>query len=132
MSRDDNDWPAQGEPWSLDQVIDFCKANGHDDLADYILGDPPERQFVSDGCSGWVDRWFGLDLYPHCRLHDIWYWAGRPRDRKTRRKADDQLLQAISGGGRPVGVGMMWFGVRLFGGSWLKNKSFSWGFGRLT
>ena len=126
----DDRWPKIHEPWTLEEVVDFCQAIRQQELADYVLGDPPDLPFKTDGCSHWVNRWFGLDLYPHCRIHDVWYWAGRPGDRATRKMADKQLAKAVSGRGRPIGAGLMWIGVRIGGGSWIRNPSFSWGFGR--
>lgn len=126
----DDRWPKIHEPWTLEEVVDFCKAKGQLELADYVLGEPPDIPFKTDGCSLWFDCWFGLDLYPHCLVHDIWYWAGRLGDRATRKMADEQLAKAVSGRRRPIGGLLMWIGVRIGGGSWLRNRSFSWGFGR--
>lgn len=127
----DQKWPKIHEPWTLDEVVEFCDSKGQGELAEYVRSDPPDLPFKTDGCSVWVDRWFGLDLYPYCLVHDIWYWAGKTDDERVmRRKADDQLLNAVKSKGRPLGAALMWFGVRIGGGSWIKNPSFSWGFGR--
>ncbi len=82
---------------------------------------PPE--FVGDGCTFFPDG----DYADCCLGHDRDYYRGGT---KAERKASDKRLQqCIRGKGHKYISKLMYFGVRLGGGSWLRAP-FSWGLGQ--
>lgn len=82
---------------------------------------PPE--FVGDGCTFFPDG----DYADCCLEHDRDYYRGGT---KAERKASDKRLQrCIRGKGHKYVSKLMYLGVRLGGGSWLRAP-FSWGFGQ--
>lgn len=82
---------------------------------------PPE--FVGDGCTFFPDG----DYADCCLAHDRDYYRGGT---KAERKASDKRLQqCIRGKGHKYISKLMYFGVRLGGGGWLRAP-FSWGFGQ--
>ncbi len=83
----------------------------------------PTKSFVTDGCSGWLDREWDLEC---CVSHDIAYWCGGTREQ--RRQADAQLGECVAANtARAVGTGMR-LGVRI-GGHPLFPTSYRWGYG---
>lgn len=122
--------PAINAPVSAGELADICAHYELHVLAETLAKDPPARPFVSDGCTGWVNEWNGVDIYPACFLHDLKYWAGYPGDEVGRLIADAELMTDVArllGGTRMAEV--MFQGVRL-GGREGFRASFSWGFGR--
>lgn len=82
---------------------------------------PPE--FVGDGCTFFPDG----DYADCCLAHDRDYYRGGT---KAERKASDKRLQqCIRGKGHKYVSKLMYLGVRLGGGAWLRAP-FSWGFGQ--
>lgn len=82
---------------------------------------PPE--FIGDGCTFFPDG----DYADCCLAHDRDYYRGGT---KAERKASDKRLsRCIRGKGHKYISKLMYFGVRLGGGSWLRAP-FSWGFGQ--
>lgn len=122
--------PAIGAPVSLAEIAAICAHFELPALAARVAGDPPGRPFVSDGCTGWVNEWQGVSLYPACFLHDLKYWAGYPGEEIERLVADAELMidvaRLLQG---PRMAEVMFQGVRL-GGHEGFRASFSWGFGR--
>lgn len=122
--------PAINAAVSLAEIETICAHYALPALAARILGDPPARPFVSDGCTGWINEWQGVSIYPACFLHDLKYWAGYPGEEVERLVADAELLVDVArllGGVRMAEI--MFNGVRL-GGREGFRASFSWGFGR--
>ncbi len=122
--------PAINAPVSLAEIAAICAHYELPALAARIQNDPPAKPFVSDGCTGWVNEWQGVNLYPACFLHDLKYWAGYPGEEVERLVADAELLMDVArlmGGVRMAEV--MFHGVRV-GGHEGFRASFSWGFGR--
>ncbi|MFN0139320.1 MAG: hypothetical protein ACKVQW_04440 [Pyrinomonadaceae bacterium] len=82
---------------------------------------PPD--FVGDGCTFFPDG----DYADCCRAHDRDYYRGGT---KAERKASDKRLrQCVRGKGHKYISKLMYLGVRISGGSWLRAP-FSWGFGQ--
>ena len=83
----------------------------------------PPPDFVGDGCTFFPDG----DYADCCLAHDRDYYVGGT---KAERKASDKRLQqCIKAKGHNFLSKLMYAGVRLGGGSWLKAP-FSWGFGQ--
>ena len=86
-----------------------------------LMEAPPE--FVGDGCTFFPDG----DYADCCLAHDRDYYRGGT---KAERKASDKRLQqCIRGKGHKYISKLMYLGVRVGGGSWLRAP-FSWGFGQ--
>lgn len=86
-------------------------------------GDLPQKPFVSDGCSSWIDgSWVEC-----CVEHDIPYWCGGTRE--ARRGADRQLDACVSDMASGFLGGLMYLGVRV-GGHPVFPAPWRWGFGR--
>ena len=122
--------PAINAPVSADELAAICAHYELGALAKVLENDPPARPFVSDGCTGWVNEWKGVSIYPACFLHDLKYWAGYSGDEVGRLVADAELMVDVArilDGTRMAEV--MFHGVRL-GGREGFRASFSWGFGR--
>jgi hypothetical protein len=109
----------------------ICEHYGLHALWRKIERDPPARPFASDGCTGWVDEWKGISIYPACFLHDLKYWAGYPGEDVERLVADAELMIDVA---RLLGsttmAEAMFHGVRV-GGHESFRQPFSWGFGRI-
>ena len=113
-----------------DEIARLCSHYELPALAARIANDPPLKPFVSDGCTGWVNEWQSVSLYPACFLHDLKYWAGYPGEEVERLVADAELMVDVArllGGTKMAEI--MFNGVRL-GGREGFRASFSWGFGR--
>jgi hypothetical protein len=122
--------PPVGATVALERVCAICEHYGLEDLWRKIEADPPAKAFASDGCTGWVDSWNGISIYPACFLHDLKYWAGYPGEEVERLIADAELMVDVAC--LLGGTGMaetMFHGVRL-GGHEAFRQPFSWGFGR--
>jgi len=122
--------PAINAPVSLAEIATICAHYELPALAERIAKDPPAKPFVSDGCTGWINEWQGVSIYPACFLHDLKYWAGYPGEEVERLAADAELMVDVArllGGTRMAEV--MFNGVRI-GGREGFRASFSWGFGR--
>ena len=63
----------------------------------------PTKPFVTDGCSGWLDREWDLEC---CVSHDIAYWCGGTREQ--RKQADVDLGECVAASApAPVGDVML-------------------------
>ena len=74
----------------------------------------------SDWCSGWFDRWEGIDFSECCCQHDIDYaWIkilpSTWQRVKERYKADYKLMKCVRDKGLPPMGLIMFVGVRTFG-----------------
>lgn len=126
------DLPGINEEVSLDQIKEICAFYELPELWRKIEADPPIRAFKSDGCTGWVDSWKGVDIYPACFLHDLKYWAGHPGEDVDRLVADAEMMIDIARLQNSTNLAeVMFHGVRVGGHEKLKS-SFSWGFGRFV
>jgi hypothetical protein len=85
---------------------------------------PPEKTFVTDGCSAWPDDGWAD---PCCVDHDIRYWCGGSA--RERRAADGEFRRCIREREPGWLAGLMWFGVRL-GGHPVFPTHYRWGYGR--
>lgn len=122
--------PKKGEVVPMSKIREICDHYGLDDLWAKIVEDPPAHPFKSDGCSLWVDRWKGIDIYPACFIHDLKYWAGREDEDLERFIADSMLMIDVAQRTNDLTLAhTMFLGVRLGGQEGLK-RTFSWGFGR--
>lgn len=124
------DLPAMGEEVPLTRIREICEHYGLHALWTKIETDPPIRLFKSDGCTGWVNEWRGVSIYPAGFLHDLKYWAGHPGEDIERLVADAELMIDVArllGGTKMAET--MFHGVRIGGHEHL-NAPFSWGFGR--
>lgn len=122
--------PAIDEVVPLETIEAICRHHGLVGLWRKIEKDPPLLPFSSDGCTGWVNEWCGVSIYPACFLHDLKYWAGYPGEEVERLVADAELMIDVArllGGTNMAEV--MFHGVRV-GGREGFRASFSWGFGR--
>jgi len=131
LTRDDSfELPAAGEGVGLERIQAICSHYGLRALWRKIETDPPVKAFASDGCTGWVDTWNGISIYPACFLHDLKYWAGYPGEEVERLIADAELMIDVAC--LLDGTAMaetMFHGVRM-GGHEAFRQPFSWGFGR--
>ncbi|MFH1497184.1 MAG: hypothetical protein ABII82_05090 [Verrucomicrobiota bacterium] len=122
--------PAMGEDVPLPRIREICEHYGLHALWAKIEADPPIRPFKSDGCTGWINEWRGISIYPAGFLHDLKYWAGRPDEDVERLVADAELMIDVARLlGATVMAETMFHGVRVGGVEHL-NAAFSWGFGR--
>ncbi|MFA6289046.1 MAG: hypothetical protein WC661_16815 [Opitutaceae bacterium] len=126
------DLPKMGEEVPLSRIKEICTFYGLHDLWRKIERDPPPRPFKSDGCTGWVNEWKGVSIYPAGFLHDLKYWAGYPGEDVERLVADAELMIDVARLLHSTTMAeTMFHGVRL-GGTEALNAPFSWGFGRKT
>ena len=124
------DLPAIGEEVPLTRIKEICAFYGLHELWRKIERDPPPRPFKSDGCTGWVNEWKGVSIYPAGFLHDLKYWAGYPGEDVERLVADAELMIDVARLLHSTTMAeTMFHGVRL-GGAETLNAPFSWGFGR--
>ena len=124
------DLPAPGEEVPLPRIKEICAAYGLTALWQKIERDPPVRPFKSDGCTGWVNEWQGVSIYPAGFLHDLKYWSGYPGEDVERLVADAELMIDVARLLKSTTMAeTMFHGVRI-GGTETFNTSFSWGFGR--
>jgi len=122
--------PTAFEEVPLDRIKEICEYFGLIDLWEKIEKDPPERTFVSDGCTMWPDKSNGKDIYQACFLHDLKYWAGYPGEDIERLIADAELMIDVSRiRGSTKMAEAMFHAVRI-GGTGKLKMPFSWGFGR--
>ena len=122
--------PAIGEEVPLPRIKAICEHYHLEELWRKIERDPPVRPFKSDGCTGWVNEWKGISIYPAGFLHDLKYWAGYPGEDVARLVADAELMMDVARLLNFTAMAeTMFHGVRVAGGEQL-NASFSWGFGR--
>lgn len=122
--------PAIGEEVPLARIKQICEHYHLEELWRKIESDPPVRPFKSDGCTGWVNEWKGISIYPAGFLHDLKYWAGYPGEDVARLVADAELMTDVARLLNSTTMAeTMFHGVRVAGGEQL-NASFSWGFGR--
>lgn len=121
--------PPKGQVVSMADIERICLTYGLTHLWKKIENDPPQRPFMSDGCSCWFDSWRGIDFYPACFFHDLKYWCGYPGENAERLIADAELMIDIARAGAPKMGELMFTGVRV-GGHEALRRSFSWGFGR--
>jgi hypothetical protein len=82
---------------------------------------PPD--FVGDGCTFFPDG----DYADCCLAHDRDYYRGGTR--AERKASDKRLQQCVRSKGHKYISKLMYLGVRISGGAWLKAP-FSWGFGQ--
>jgi hypothetical protein len=83
----------------------------------------PEKIFVTDGCSVWIDgSWADC-----CVDHDVSYWCGGSR--AQRKQADRELDLCVSEDSSGFIGSMMYMGVRM-GGHPIWPTTWRWGFGR--
>lgn len=122
--------PALGETVDLPTIKKICVHHGLHALWAKIERDPPPLPFKSDGCTGWVDEWNGVSLYPAGFLHDLKYWAGYPGEEVERLVADAELMIDVARLLNSTSMAeTMFHGVRVGGTEHLRTP-FSWGFGR--
>ena len=76
--------PAIGEEVPLPKIKEICEHYGLIELWRKIERDPPTQPFKSDGCTGWVNEWRGISIYPAGFLHDLKYWSGYPGEEVAR------------------------------------------------
>lgn len=90
----------------------------------------PPKEFKQDGCTLFPDKIFGSNFSEACLTHDIAYWHGGSE--AERKSADNQLRLDIANSGI-TGYYIQYFvyyGVRLFGDTWLTRLfEANWGFG---
>lgn len=123
--------PGINEVVPLDRIRTICEHHHLPGLWAKIERDPPIRPFASDGCTGWVNEWNGVSIYPACFLHDLKYWAGHPGEEVERLIADAELMMDVARLLKSTRMAeTMFHGVRL-GGREGFRCSFSWGFGRV-
>ena len=122
--------PALGETVDLPTIKKICAHYGLHALWAKIERDPPPLPFKSDGCTGWVDEWNGISLYPAGFLHDLKYWAGYPGEEVERLVADAELMIDVARLLKSTTMAETMFrGVRVGGTEHLPTP-FAWGFGR--
>ncbi|MES2697963.1 MAG: hypothetical protein V4773_31165 [Verrucomicrobiota bacterium] len=129
-SASDFKLPAIGAVVDLPTIQKICAHYALHALWTRIERDPPPLPFKSDGCTGWVNEWKGISIYPAGFLHDLKYWAGYPGEEVERLVADAELMIDVA---RLLnGTAMaetMFHGVRVGGTEHLRAE-FSWAFGR--
>jgi hypothetical protein len=78
--------------------------------------------FETDGCSNFPNGDWG----DCCKVHDLAYWAGGTES--DREQADSNLRDCVAATGNPEIAGVMYTGVRAFGGP-EQITTYRWGFG---
>ena len=122
--------PSIDQEVPLAKIKEICEYYGLVELWKKIERDPPPQTFKSDGCTGWVNEWKGVSIYPACFLHDLKYWCGYPGEEVARLIADAELMIDIARLLNATGMAeTMFAGVRVGGNENFKTP-FSWGFGR--
>ena len=122
--------PAMNEVVDLTTIKTICAQYGLTALWTKIERDPPPLPFKSDGCTGWVNEWKGVSIYPAGFLHDLKYWAGYPGEDVERLVADAEFMIDIARLLNATAMAeTMFHGVRMGGNEHLRAE-FSWGFGR--
>ena len=124
------DLPALNETVPMPRLKKICEHYDLHDLWKKIEADPPGKEFVSDGCTGWVNEVNGISIYEACFFHDLKYWAGYPGEEYERLKADAELMLDVArllGGTKMAET--MFHGVRI-GGTDKVPTPWAWGFGR--
>ncbi|MFT3870975.1 MAG: hypothetical protein QM715_21180 [Nibricoccus sp.] len=122
--------PPIGQEVTLPEIKAICEHYGLVELWKKIERDPPKRPFKSDGCTGWVNEWKGVSIYPAGFLHDLKYWCGYPGEDVARLIADAELMIDVAKLLNETGMAeTMYAGVRV-GGNEKFKLAFSWGFGR--
>lgn len=90
----------------------------------------PRGQFYHDGCTLFPDKLPWADYRRICLLHDIKYWVGGSDEDRLR--ADLEFKDAIAHTnllGTPTSY-LAYYGVRLFGDSFItKFYNANWGYG---
>jgi hypothetical protein len=89
------------------------------------VGDAPNVEFITDGCSAWFDgRWV-----PCCVEHDIEYWCEGTSER--RRLVDREFRECLKEFGPGWLAWLEWPGVRVGGHPIFPTRyRCGWGFGR--
>lgn len=123
--------PKKGEIVPFEKICMLISHYYLYDVLEYLAKHgPPEKPFSSDGCSLWVDKCHGHDIYPACFKHDLRYWCGVPGDEVGRLLADAEFAKDIA---KITGCAelarTMFIGVGV-GGTDKLPTSFRWGFGR--
>ena len=122
--------PAINEVVDLPTIKKICEHYGLSALWAKIERDPPPLPFKSDGCTGWVNEWNGISIYPAGFLHDLKYWSGYPGEDVERLVADAELMIDVARLLKSTAMAeTMFHGVRAGGTEHLRLE-FSWGFGR--
>ena len=122
--------PAINEVVDLPTIKKICEHYGLSALWAKIERDPPPLPFKSDGCTGWVNEWNGISIYPAGFLHDLKYWSGYPGEDVERLAADAELMIDVARLLKSTAMAeTMFHGVRAGGTEHLRLE-FSWGFGR--
>lgn len=96
-------------------------ANSMTDLLDKL----PENSFTTDGCSLWLNSFFGNDFTDICVAHDMEYWKGGS---KEDRKNSDRLFRESINEKVFIMGDIMYFAVRVFGHP-VVPAPWRWGYG---
>lgn len=92
------------------------------------IGDGAIEPFTSDRCSYYTEGTLSQqNLWCHCCIeHDVYYWMGGSKQQRV--DADRRFKDCIAATGAEKSAGLMWIGVRMFGGPW-NISDYRWGFG---
>lgn len=85
------------------------------------------NEFVTDGCTGFVNTWRGIDLLPCCQAHDLAWWE-KPGDWGAWLTSNIDLGVCFAGAGAwelvlPAFAAVCTVGALLFAGVITKRKS---------
>lgn len=123
--------PEVNSEVSMETIKEICEVYNLPDIWKKIEKDPPQKTFVSDGCTMWPDITNGKNIYEACFLHDLKYWCGYPGEDIARLQADAELMMDVARIRDSIKMAeLMFHGVRRGGTEHLK-LAFSWGFGRV-
>ncbi len=123
--------PEVNSEVSMETIKEICEVYNLPDIWKKIEKDPPQKPFVSDGCTMWPDITNGKNIYEACFLHDLKYWCGYPGEDIARLQADAELMMDVARIRDSIKMAeLMFHGVRRGGTEHLK-LAFSWGFGRV-
>ena len=94
-------------------------------VANSQTGVLPPRAFTTDGCSIWVNSFFGTDITDLCIEHDMKYWKGGSA--QDREKADSVLRESVNER-IPFMGDIMYLGIRVFAHP-IVPAPWRWGYG---
>ena len=120
--------PVPGDTITVAMAIVACDHLGLPDLVDKLKAFHPDKSFVFDGCSCWLNTWNDKPIYKACFIHDVRYFVGGTE--LERLEADTELMLNIAHMLQNTRMAeIMFHGTRVGGTEWAK-QSFSWGFGK--
>jgi hypothetical protein len=107
--------------------FDHAEADQIEVMAEQVCPKPPEKPFITDGCTLWPDgSWLGTSWQHCCVEHDAAYWCGGSRE--MRAAADEEVCRCVDRETAGIVGWVMWLGSRAFASPWMPAH-WRWGYG---